>query len=140
MTTGRTLLLVSAAAMVRGDGRLLLARRPEGKSMAGLWEFPGGKIEPGESPEEALVRELHEELAVTARIPDLQPFAFASHAYERFHLLMPVFLCRRWEGEPVPREGQDVAWASAAELRAYPVPPADAPLVEYFISRSELGW
>lgn len=130
--SARPLVIVAAAALVRGDGRLLLAQRPEGKTMAGLWEFPGGKVEAGEIPEAALVRELHEELGVKAAADDLEPFAFASHAYARFHLLMPVYLVRDWVGEPAGKEGQRLIWATAAEAQALPVPPADIPLIERF--------
>jgi 8-oxo-dGTP diphosphatase len=107
---------------------VLLARRPEGKSLPGLWELPGGKIEPGESPEASLVRELQEELAIEVEPAELEAWSFASHAYDRFHLLMPVFICRRWAGEPSAREGQGLAWASADELSGYPAPEADIPL------------
>lgn len=123
------LVLVSAVALIDPEGRVLLAQRPEGKSMAGLWEFPGGKIEPGERPEEALVRELHEELGIKTWDSCLAPLTFASHAYEDFHLLMPLFACRKWEGIPQPREGQTLAWARPDELRDYPMPPADIPLL-----------
>ena len=122
-------LLVSAVALIDRDGRILLAQRPEGKSMAGLWEFPGGKIEEGESPEACLVRELHEELGIETWNSCLAPLTFASHRYEAFHLLMPLFVCRKWEGIPVAREGQALAWARASELRDYPMPPADIPLI-----------
>jgi len=133
----RTLMIVSAAALVRSDGRLLLAQRPEGKTMAGLWEFPGGKVEAGESPQGALTRELMEELGVHVDEADMSPFAFASHAYERFHLLMPVFLIRKWEGEVESKEGQQLAWVSDAEIRSYPAPAADLPLFERFIDWSK---
>lgn len=132
MSNNRPIVLVSAVAIVRDDNRLLLAQRPEGKSMAGLWEFPGGKVELGETPETALVRELSEELGVDVEETHLSPFAFASHAYETFHLLMPVFLCREWRGELVGREGQALAWASAEELETFPTPPADVGLMERF--------
>ncbi len=135
----RTLMIVSAAALVRSDGRLLLAQRPEGKTMAGLWEFPGGKIEAGESPQGALVRELKEELGLGVSESDMEPFSFASHAYERFHLLMPVFLIRSWEGEVTAQEGQKLAWVSAGEIRSYPAPAADVPLFEQFINWSKAG-
>jgi 8-oxo-dGTP diphosphatase len=125
----RPLLLVSAVAMIDGDGRVLLARRPEDKALAGLWEFPGGKVRPGETPEAALIRELAEELGVDVSASCLAPFAFASHAYERFHLLMPLYLCRRWQGTPEPREGQALAWVRPGKLGDYPMPPADRPLV-----------
>ena len=122
-------ILVSAVALIDRDGRILLAQRPEGKSMAGLWEFPGGKVEPGETPEAALVRELHEELGIETWDSCLAPLTFASHSYPDFHLLMPVFACRKWEGIPQSREGQALAWARASELRDYPMPPADEPLI-----------
>jgi 8-oxo-dGTP diphosphatase len=133
------LVIVAAAALVRGDGRLLLAQRPEGKTMAGLWEFPGGKVEAGESPQAALTRELREELSIGVAEDDMEAFAFASHAYERFHLLMPVFLVRRWTGEPNALEGQKLAWASANEVRNFPTPDADGPLIERFVEWSEAG-
>ena len=135
----RTLMIVSAAALVRSDGRLLLAQRPEGKTMAGLWEFPGGKVEAGESPQGALARELKEELGIAVTEADMTPFSFASHAYERFHLLMPVFLIRSWEGEVTAQEGQQLAWVSAGEIRSYPAPAADLPLFEQFIDWSKAG-
>ena len=122
-------LLVSAVALIDADGRVLLAQRPEGKSMAGLWEFPGGKVEAGETPEAALIRELHEELGINTWKSCLAPLTFASHAYEKFHLLMPLFACRRWEGVPTPREGQTLAWVRPVRLRDYPMPPADIPLI-----------
>lgn len=122
-------LLVVAVALIDQQGRVLLARRPEGKKMAGLWEFPGGKLEPGETPEEALVRELREELAIETSPRDFAPFVFASHAYEGFHLLMPLFLCRRWRGEPQGREGQKLAWVAPEDLVEYPMPAADRPLI-----------
>ncbi len=125
----RPLLLVAACALVDVDGRVLLARRPEGKKMAGLWEFPGGKLNPGETPEQALIRELKEELDIDVAAACLAPFAFASHAYEGFHLLMPLFLCRRWKGNPTPREKQTLAWVSARRLGEYEMPPADKPLI-----------
>ena len=123
--------LVAAAALVDADNRVLLAQRPADKSMAGLWEFPGGKVEPGETPEVALVRELLEELGIEVCLKCLAPFTFASHAYERFHLLMPLYLCRNWEGDLIPREGQAIAWVRAARLRDYPMPPADEPLIPF---------
>ena len=138
-TRARPLVIVAAAALVRSDGRLLLAQRPMGKTMAGLWEFPGGKIESGESPQGALVRELREELGIGVSESDLEAFAFASHAYEKFHLLMPVFLSRKWEGEIEPREGQKLAWVSADEIRRYPAPEADLPLFERFIDWTKAG-
>lgn len=121
--------LVSAVALIDVDGRVLLAQRPAGKSLAGLWEFPGGKVEPGESPEAALIRELHEELGIDTWKSCLAPLTFASHAYEDFHLLMPLFACRKWQGIPHAREGQALAWVRANELRNYPMPPADVPLI-----------
>ena len=123
------LLLVSAVALVDPDGRVLLAQRPAGKAMAGLWEFPGGKVDPGETPEAALIRELREELGIDTWQSCLAPLTFASHAYERFHLLMPLFACRKWRGQPVPREGQVLRWVRPAEMRDYPMPAADVPLV-----------
>ena len=121
--------LVSAVALIDADGRVLLAQRPEGKSMAGLWEFPGGKVEPGETPEAALIRELHEELGIDTWASCLAPLTFASHSYPDFHLLMPLFACRRWQGLPTPREGQTLAWVAPNRLRDYPMPPADVPLI-----------
>ena len=123
------IILVSAVALIDVDGRVLLAQRPEGKSMAGLWEFPGGKVEPGESPEAALIRELQEELGINTWESCLAPLAFASHAYDDFHLLMPLFACRKWEGVPQGREGQVLKWADGRKLGDYPMPPADIPLV-----------
>ncbi|MCW3475905.1 bifunctional GNAT family N-acetyltransferase/(deoxy)nucleoside triphosphate pyrophosphohydrolase [Limobrevibacterium gyesilva] len=125
----KPLLLVAACALIDADGRVLLARRPESKKMAGLWEFPGGKLNPGETPEAALIRELKEELGIDVTSTCLAPFAFASHAYERFHLLMPLFLCRRWRGTPESREGQALAWVRPDKLADYPMPEADRPLV-----------
>lgn len=121
--------LVAAVALIDVDGRVLLAQRPEGKSMAGLWEFPGGKVEPGETPEAALIRELHEELGIETWQSCLAPLTFASHTYDDFHLLMPLFACRKWGGTPQGKEGQSLKWARANELRNYPMPPADVPLV-----------
>ena len=123
------IVLVSAVALIDADGRVLLAQRPPGKSMAGLWEFPGGKVEPGETPEAALIRELQEELAINTWTSCLAPLTFASHAYDTFHLLMPLFACRRWEGMATPQEGQTLAWVKPNHLRDYPMPPADLPLV-----------
>jgi 8-oxo-dGTP diphosphatase len=123
------IVLVAAVALVDAEGRILLAQRPEGKSMAGLWEFPGGKVESGESPEHALIRELHEELGIETWDSCLAPLTFASHAYEDFHLLMPLFICRRWSGTPVAREGQTLKWVRRNDLRNYPMPPADIPLI-----------
>jgi len=125
----RPRILVAAVALVDADGRVLLARRPAGKSMAGLWEFPGGKVHDGETPEAALVRELHEELGIDTSGSCLAPLAFASHAYADFHLLMPLYVCHVWKGTPVPREGQALKWVLPHDLRAYPMPPADEPLV-----------
>ncbi|WP_108860569.1 8-oxo-dGTP diphosphatase MutT [Ruegeria sp. Alg231-54] len=122
-------LLVSAVALIDIEGRVLLAQRPEGKSMAGLWEFPGGKIEPGETPEAALIRELHEELGIDTWASCLAPLTFASHSYDEFHLLMPLFACRKWEGIPQSKEGQALKWARANELRNYSMPAADVPLI-----------
>jgi 8-oxo-dGTP diphosphatase len=124
----RTVLVV-AAALVDDDNRVLIAQRPPGKSMAGLWEFPGGKVAAGETPEAALVRELQEELGIDISSACLAPFTFASHRYPDFHLLMPVYLCRRWSGVPTPREGQRLAWVRPMRLAEYPMPPADVPLV-----------
>ncbi|WP_085910123.1 8-oxo-dGTP diphosphatase MutT [Kiloniella majae] len=127
--TAKPIVLVAAAALVDSDGRILLAQRPEGKSMAGLWEFPGGKVDPGETPEQALVRELKEELDIDTRSSCLAPIAFASHSYDDFHLLMPLFVCRIWEGNITALEGQEFAWVRPVRLRDYPMPPADEPLV-----------
>ena len=121
--------LVSAVALVDVDGRILLTQRPPGKSMAGLWEFPGGKVEPGETPEAALIRELQEELGIDTWASCLAPLSFASHSYEDFHLLMPLFACRKWQGTPRGREGQVLKWVRANQLRDYPMPPADVPLI-----------
>ncbi|AIC29132.1 MULTISPECIES: 8-oxo-dGTP diphosphatase MutT [Rhizobium] len=126
---GRKILLVAACALIDADGRILLAQRPEGKSLAGLWEFPGGKVEPGETPEETLVRELEEELGIKTKIACLAPLTFASHSYETFHLLMPLYICRRYEGIAQGREGQALKWVRAGALRDYPMPPADEPLI-----------
>ncbi|QFY61543.1 8-oxo-dGTP diphosphatase MutT [Rhizobium grahamii] len=125
----RNILLVVACALIDADGRILLAQRPEGKSLAGLWEFPGGKVEAGETPEETLVRELHEELGITTKIACLAPLSFASHTYEKFHLLMPLYICRRYEGVPHGKEGQALKWVKPQALRDYPMPPADEPLI-----------
>ena len=121
--------LVSAVALIDIDGRVLLAQRPEGKSMAGLWEFPGGKVEPGETPEVALIRELEEELGINTWESCLAPLTFASHRYVDFHLLMPLFACRKWEGTPQSREGQALKWVKANALKEYPMPEADIPLI-----------
>lgn len=125
----KPIVLVSAVALIDVDGRVLLAQRPEGKSLAGLWEFPGGKVEAGETPEEALIRELQEELGINTWSSCLAPLTFASHSYEKFHLLMPLFACRRWEGTPRSNEGQALKWVKASELKDYPMPPADIPLI-----------
>ena len=124
----RPLLLVAACVLLDGEGRILIAKRPEGRSLAGLWEFPGGKVEPGESPEHALIRELAEELGIGIAAADLAPLTFASHDYPDFHLLMPLFHCRRWRGEVAPHEGQELLWVKPAELVSYAMPPADEPL------------
>ncbi|PCJ69630.1 MAG: 8-oxo-dGTP diphosphatase MutT [Rhodobiaceae bacterium] len=125
----KPIILVSACALVDIEGRVLLAQRPEGKSMAGLWEFPGGKVEAGETPEETLIRELSEELAIDVTASCLAPFTFASHAYDDFHLMMPLYLCRKWEGIPQPVEGQVLKWVRPLQMTDYPMPPADEPLV-----------
>jgi 8-oxo-dGTP diphosphatase len=125
----RSILLVVACALIDADGRILLAQRPEGKSLAGLWEFPGGKVDPGETPEEALIRELREELGITTKVACLAPLSFASHTYEKFHLLMPLYVCRRFEGIPHGKEGQAIKWVKPQALRDYPMPPADEPLI-----------
>ena len=125
----RRVVLVAAVALIDADGRVLIAQRPAGKPMAGLWEFPGGKIGAGETPERALVRELKEELGIDTRESCLAPIAFASHAYDDFHLLMPLFVCRKWRGMPQPLEGQALKWARINELKNYPMPPADVPLI-----------
>ncbi|MCF8473511.1 MAG: (deoxy)nucleoside triphosphate pyrophosphohydrolase [Emcibacter sp.] len=122
-------ILVSAVIMVDIDGRILLAERPKGKSMAGLWEFPGGKVEENETPERALIRELNEELNINVTEACLAPFVFASHSYDDFHLLMPTFLCRRWDGILIPQEGQNLKWVKIQDLEHYPMPPADIPLI-----------
>jgi 8-oxo-dGTP diphosphatase len=127
----KPILLVAAAALIDRDNRVLISKRPEGKSLAGLWEFPGGKVDPGETPEEALRRELKEELDIEVCETCLAPFTFASHTYETFHLLMPLYLCRNWEGEVTPLEGQEVAWVRANRLASYPMPPADLPLIPW---------
>jgi len=124
-----SVVLVAAVALIDVDGRVLLAQRPEGKAMAGLWEFPGGKVDAGETPEGALIRELAEELGIDVAASCLAPFTFASHAYPDFHLLMPLYLCRKWKGIVVPQEGQRLAWVRPAKLADYAMPPADKPLV-----------
>ncbi|MGX5840163.1 8-oxo-dGTP diphosphatase MutT [Mesorhizobium sp. ArgA1] len=131
--TGKRLLLVAACALVDTDGRVLLAQRPEGKQLAGLWEFPGGKVEPGETPEECLIRELQEEIGIETDIPCLAPLTFASHSYDDFHLLMPLFVCRRFRGIAQPKEGQALKWVRPKQMRDYPMPPADAPLIQFLI-------
>jgi 8-oxo-dGTP diphosphatase len=125
----KQILLVVAVALIDVDGRLLIAQRPEGKSMAGLWEFPGGKVDPGETPEAALIRELREELAIDTEASCLAPFTFASHAYDDFHLLMPLYVCRTYQGVPQAREHQALRWVAPMRLKDFPMPPADKPLV-----------
>ncbi len=125
------LVLVVACALIDADGRVLVAQRPQGKSMAGLWEFPGGKVEPGERPEESLIRELKEELGIVVKEECLAPLTFASHLYPAFHLLMPLYVCRRWEGIVETREGQRLRWVWPNDLRNYPMPPADEPLIPH---------
>ena len=125
------LVLVAAVALIDADGRVLLSQRPEGKTLAGLWEFPGGKIEAGERPETALIRELKEELAIDVAESCLAPLTFASHAYSDFHLLMPLYVCRRWKGQVQAMEGQTLKWVRAKDLRSYPMPPADLPLIPH---------
>jgi 8-oxo-dGTP diphosphatase len=127
------LVLVAAVALIDPGGRILLARRPPGKSMEGLWEFPGGKVEPGESPEAALIRELEEELGIEVKSECLAPLTFASHVYPNFHLLMPLWVCRRWSGTVVAREGQALKWVRPRDLRDYPMPPADEPLIPHLV-------
>ena len=127
------LVLVAACALVDADGRVLIAERPAGRTMAGLWEFPGGKLNAGETPEVALIRELKEELGIDVSAACLAPFAFASHEYDSFHLLMPLFLCRRWKGVVVAKEHEALAWVRPERLRDYPMPPADAPLIQFLI-------
>lgn len=123
------LMLVAAVALVDSDRRVLIAQRPEGKSLAGLWEFPGGKLEEGETPEVALIRELEEELCISTKSACLAPVSFASHSYETFHLLMPLYVCRKWQGTPVAREHAALKWVRPQALRDYPMPPADEPLI-----------
>ena len=129
MTQGFPILLVVAVALIDRDGRVLLAKRPKGKNMEGLWEFPGGKVDAGETPETALIRELQEELGVDIEASCLAPFTFASHTYDKFHLLMPLYVCRVWKGIPEGREGQRLAWVRPNEMKNYPMPPADKPLI-----------
>jgi len=127
----KKMVLVAAVALIDSDGRILIARRPEGKKMAGLWEFPGGKVEAGETPEQALIRELEEELGIVTKNSCLAPIAFASHSYEDMHLLMPLFVCRIWEGIPVAKEGQTLKWVQISELTEYDMPAADLPLIPF---------
>lgn len=131
MADSKPIILVAACALVDTDRRVLLAQRPAGKPMAGLWEFPGGKIENGETPEDALIRELQEELGIVTKAACLAPLTFASHSYESFHLLMPLFICRRYQGFATAREGQALKWVRAGDLRSYPMPPADEPLIPF---------
>lgn len=133
MEQRRKVLTVAACALVDADGRVLLAQRPEGRSMAGLWEFPGGKVEPGETPEETVIRELGEELRIETRVACLAPLTFASHSYDDFHLLMPLFVCRRFWGTPTPVEGQVLKWVRPRDMRDYPMPAADEPLIPFLI-------
>ena len=128
------LTLVVACALIDADKRILLAQRPEGKTLAGLWEFPGGKVEPGERPEQTLIRELHEELGIDVSEPCLAPLTFASHTYPDFHLLMPLFVCRRWEGTPAALEGQALKWVRPNQLKDFPMPPADLPLISHLMT------
>ncbi len=130
-SAGKPLLLVAACALIDADGRVLMCQRPQGKALAGLWEFPGGKLEPGETPEACLIRELKEELAVEVSAACLAPFVFASHGYDAFHLLMPLYLCRRWEGTPRALEHPEIRWVKPSRLSELPMPPADEPLVAY---------
>jgi 8-oxo-dGTP diphosphatase len=123
--------LVAACALIDADGRVLIAQRPAGKPMAGLWEFPGGKVETNERPEQTLIRELHEELGITVKEACLAPLTFASHAYDDFHLLMPLYVCRRWDGVAAAQEGQELAWVRPNRLKDYPMPPADVPLIAH---------
>jgi 8-oxo-dGTP diphosphatase len=127
------IVLVAAVALVDKDGRVLLTQRPEGKQLAGLWEFPGGKVEPGERPEAALIRELKEELGIDVAESCLAPLTFASHTYDDFHLLMPLYVCRRWKGQVVGAEGQQIAWVRPQKLKDYPMPPADVPLIPHIV-------
>jgi 8-oxo-dGTP diphosphatase len=132
--SGVRLVLVAACALIDADGRVLLAERPAGRAMAGLWEFPGGKIEAGERPEQTLIRELQEELGITVEEPCLAPLTFASHGYPDFHLLMALYVCRRWEGTVTPKEGQRLAWVRSSRLRDYQMPPADVPLIPHLMA------
>lgn len=133
MTEGKKIVLVAACALIDTDGRILLAQRPEGKNLAGLWEFPGGKVESGETPEDALIRELQEELGIITKHACLAPLTFASYAYEKFHLLMPLYICRRYEGIARSMEGQALKWVRPQDLRSYPMPPADEPLIPFLM-------
>ncbi len=133
------LVLVAACALIDVDKRVLIARRPEGKPMAGLWEFPGGKIEAGETPEDAVIRELHEELGIRVTKPCLAPLTFSSHNYLEFHILLPLFVCRRWEGTPVPRIAQEIKWVRPNGLRDFPMPAADEPLVAHLVDLLAAG-
>lgn len=133
MSDGKKIVLVAACALIDTDGRILLAQRPEGKSLAGLWEFPGGKVESGETPEDALIRELQEEIGITTKHACLAPLTFASYAYEKFHLLMPLYICRRYEGIARSMEGQALKWVRPQDLRNYPMPPADEPLIPFLM-------
>jgi 8-oxo-dGTP diphosphatase len=128
------LLIVAACALIDADGRVLIAERPAGRTMAGLWEFPGGKVEQGERPEQTLIRELNEELAIDVNEACLAPLTFASHAYPDFHLLMPLYVCRRWEGTVTGKEGQKLAWVKPNRLKDYPMPPADVPLISHLVT------
>ena len=132
-TVNKPLLLVAACALVDADGRVLLAQRPEGKPLAGLWEFPGGKLEAGETPEDTLIRELWEELGIEVKADCLAPLSFASYGYEHRHLLMPLYICRRWEGPVRAMEGQELTWVAPKRMRSYPMPPADEPLIPMLI-------
>ncbi len=131
--TDRPIILVAACALVDADGRVLIAQRPQGKSMAGLWEFPGGKVEASETPEDTVIRELEEELGIVTQTDCLAPLTFASHAYDDFHLLMPLYVCRRYQGVPQPKEGQALKWVRPQAMRDYPMPPADEPLIPFLI-------
>lgn len=139
MSASLRLLLVVAVALVDADGRVLVSERPPGKQLAGLWEFPGGKVEPGERPEATLIRELSEELGIAVEEPCLAPLTFASHAYPDFHLLMPLYVCRRWSGTPRPMEGQTLKWVRPRTLRDLAMPPADAPLIPFLIDLLEIA-
>jgi 8-oxo-dGTP diphosphatase len=133
LENNKPIVLVAACALIDTDGRILIAQRPEGKSLAGMWEFPGGKVEQGETPEQALIRELNEELGIETKETCLAPLTFASYSYEKFHLLMPLYICRRFWGVPQPKEGQTLKWVKARNLRDYDMPPADEPLIPYLI-------